>query len=514
MTFFRPAAGAAAAVLACAAALAGCSAGSTAAPVATGSERGVTVALTTGPASLDFTTTTGTAVSDAMIGTVYETLVSVDPDGEIEPLLATDWEVSPDGLTYTFNLREGVEFSTGEPFDAHSAKFSLDRVSSPAWTNGLKARLDPVDEVVAVDDYTLELRLDRPSNGLLRDLAGVVGAMMTPGGVDELATAPVGTGPYEAGRFLPGQSLELRARGDYWGDPPANEAVVLRYFPEATSAVNALAAGDVDAVWRLPAPSLLEGLPRDGGWQVDVGTSEGEFLLGMNNKKAPFDDLAVRRAVLTAVDHEAIRETVYEGLGVLTGGTPVPPTDPWFDPTPRYPFDPARARAILSEAGYATDGSDPRLKVTITVPARPYTMNASELLYSQLTDVGFDLDLELVEFPLWIDDVIGRHDFEMTLVAHEEPRDIPQLFGDPDYYLGVDSPAIRGQLARAQAAPPEDAADEMARAVDILMAEARADTMLNVPTIVASRPELSGVEPTDIAEGLPLASLSLEEGKQ
>lgn len=494
----------------------GCSAGSTALSSASRpAEAGGTVVLAANaaPASLDFTTTAGAAIPQALMGNVYETLVTIDPAGQIQPGLAHSWEVSPEGTSYIFHLRPGVRFSNGEAFTAHTAKFSLDRVLSPAWTNGLKAQMSPVAATAALDDLTLRVDLSHPSGTWLWNMGTLVGAMMSPGGVDRLATVPVGTGPYEVEDWAVGSALRLRARPDYWGQAPANAAAEIRYFPDALSATNALESGDVDVLWGLQNPELLDPLRARGQWNVDVGTTNGEVLLSMNHRRAPFDRVEVRQAVMHAIDRQAVIDTVWDGYGTDTGGSPVPPTDPWYQPSRRYPFDPERARDLLRAAGYATDGSDPRLAVTITVPALPYAQTTSELLYSQLRDVGFRVTLESAEFPaVWLAQVLKGHDYDMSLIAHVEPRDIPTLFGNPDYYLGFDSPRTRALLDAAEASGdrPAEATRLMTEAVDSLMEEAAADTLMNFPNIVVSHPGMSGIDPTAVVDSLPLSRIAKE----
>lgn len=141
-----------------------CSAGYTATPTATNQQVDSIVVGTSGPpASLDFTTTGGAAIPSVLMRNVYETLISIDNNGDITPGLATSWDVSPDGTVYTFHLRDGVTFSTGEPFTADTAAFSITRVKD-AWTNGMKKGMDVVDHVRVIDPLTLEVTLSRPSN--------------------------------------------------------------------------------------------------------------------------------------------------------------------------------------------------------------------------------------------------------------------------------------------------------------------------------------------------------------
>ncbi|GAA3521618.1 ABC transporter substrate-binding protein [Corynebacterium pilbarense] len=432
---------------------------------------------------MDFTTTGGAAAPQALVGNVYETLVRIDASGTPVPHLAE--RVERDGGVFTFHLRDGVTFADGTPFTADDAAFSIHYVQNE-WTNGLKAQMDPVTHVEVVDERTLRVTVeggDAAEDAWLWSMGTLTGAMMTPAGVDKLATAPLGTGPYTVKRFDVGEAIEFDAREDYWGGDVAHDGLI-RYFDDPVSAVNALRVGDADVVWGMQAPQLIDTLPED--IRVEVGTTNGEVLLSMNNTRAPFDDPDVRRAVAYAVDRAAVNEVVYNGLGTDTGGAPVPPTDPWYPGRDFYPFDPDKARELL--AGRAPD-------ITITVPNRPYAQEASELIYSQLRDVGFRVRLETVEFPaVWLNQVLKGHDYQASLVSHVEPRDVPMLFGNPEYYLGYDNAVVRERIA----------AGDMAGAVEQIMDDAAALTLTNAPNIVLYAPGVSGLDPNVVTDSLPL----------
>ena len=443
----------------------------------------VVVAASGAPAGLDFTTTGGAAAPQALVGNVYETLVRIDASGAPVPHLAE--RVERAGGTFTFHLRDGVTFANGKPFTADDAAFSIHYVQNE-WTNGLKAQMDPVTDVEVVDERTLRVTVEggtAAEDAWLWSMGTLTGAMMTPAGVDRLATAPLGTGPYTVKRFDVGEAIEFDAREDYWGGDVARDGLI-RYFDDPVSAVNALRVGDADVVWGMQAPQLIDTLPED--IRVEVGTTNGEVLLSMNNTRAPFDDPDVRRAVAYAVDRTAVNEVVYNGLATDTGGAPVPPTDPWYPGRDFYPFDPDKARELLA-------GRTP--EITITVPNRPYAQEASELIYSQLRDVGFRVRLETVEFPaVWLNQVLKGHDYQASLVAHVEPRDVPMLFGNPEYYLGYDNAVVRERIA----------AGDMAGAVEQIMDDAAALTLANAPNIVLYAPGVSGLDPNVVTDSLPL----------
>lgn len=494
--------------------LAACTAGSTAVPpgrdaASTSQSRTPVVALHTSPASLDFTRTAGAAIPQAMMDNVYETLVRIDAQGKPIPLLATGWEVSPDRTTYTFHLREGVRFSNGTEFNAETAKFSLDRVRSDAWTNGLKKQMAVISSTEATEPQTLTVRLQRPSNSWLWSLGTFVGAMMTPDGVapEQLTKHPVGTGPYTVDFFAPNKRINLQARPEYWGPKPRNSAAVLTYFPDSVSSANALMAGDVDVIYGLQAPELMDSLRRRGSVDIQVGDTTGEVLLSLNNRRAPFNDPRVRQAIMYAIDRRAVIDTAWNGLGTDTGGSPAAPTDPWYEPSHRYPFDPQKARQLLREAGINQTNNH----VVFSVPSLVYATNAAEIVGSQLRDVGLDVSIESTEFPaVWTSKVLAQHNYDMSLVMHAEPRDIPTLFGNPEYYIGFDSQQSRELLSAADSGTPEDQVRQMRRAVDQIMAEAASDTLFSYPNIVVTSRGVTGVNPTVISGSLPVPGISAE----
>lgn len=453
----------------------------------------ISIGLTGPPSSLDFTTTDGSAIPLVLMGNVFEGLVRIDADGELEPLLAKEWSISEDRLTYTFDLRTDVQFSNGEPFNAESAVFSIERVKSDAWTNGLASGMEIVQSATVENSHRLRVELSEPSNSWLWSMGTLIGAMMTSSGVEDLASNPIGTGPFLVDAWSPSQSLRFVANPGYWGQQPASSTVIVQYFSDATASTNALQYGDIDAVYDMQSPELAPVLAEDQDLEIDTGTTTGQVLLSMNQRHAPFDDVRVRQAVMYAVDRQAIIDTAWSGFGLDTGGSPTPQTDPWFVKSDMYPHDPEKARELLREAG-ATD-----LTVRLSVPTRPYAQQVSEILVSQLRDVGINVVIQSLEFPaLWLDQVFTRHDYQMSIIVHTEARDLPVLFGNPEHYLGFDDPETRELLAKADKSSPQDEAEIMRAAVNRIMEQAAADTLFMFPNIIVRQSNLQGL-PADRA---------------
>lgn len=469
-------------------ALAGCgSAGEGGDSGGSATDTSLSVGLIASPASLDYTTTAGAAIPQALLYNVYEGLVKIDNDGAIVPLLAESYTVSDDGLVYTFQLHSGVTFSNGDPFTAETVQFSLERVADN-WTANGPGYLDPISSIDAVSDTEVVITLATPSNSWLFNMAGPVGTMFTPNGIDALATAPVGTGPYTVSSFSPGDSLELTARDDYWGSAPFMADVTLRYFSDATAQSNALLSGDIDLIPTLSQYQLVDTLKANEGFTVQEGTSTGEVTLTMNNQSAAFGDVRVRQAVMHAVDRQAVIDTVNSGYGVQLG-TMVPPTDPWYDESlvDLYPYDPEAAEALLADAGVSG------LTVALKVPNLPYAVAAAQVVRDQLSKVGITANVTTLEFPaVWLDEVFSGHDYDMSIIAHNEPRDVT-LFASPDYYAGYKNPEVVALFAEADASDAEGYVEKMREATTIMAQDAAADWLYLNPVISVATTDLTGV---------------------
>ncbi|MEQ7123234.1 ABC transporter substrate-binding protein [Actinopolymorpha sp. B11F2] len=493
-------------VLALVLALTACTAGSrtgsnTSGPGA-GRESALDVGFIAEPASLDFTKNDGAAIPQALLVNVYEGLVKLDGDGEIVPLLAKTWEVSRDRRTYTFTLREGVRFSNGDDFTAEDAVFSINRVRTD-WTVSLKSGMDVVERADAVSPTTLRVTLKRPSNSWLFAMTTRIGAMFSTAGVSDLATVPVGTGPYAMSRWTRGDALVLEARKGYWGRQPDLDTVTLRYFKDPTAMNNAMRTGGIDVVSTVQTPESLAEFADTSKYRVIEGTSNGEVVLSFNHGKAPLTDRRVRQALCLAIDRQAILDTAWAGHGTLIGSM-VPPTDPWYEDLSRtYPHDPARAKRLLAEAGVES------LRLRLRIPNLPYAVAAAQVVKSQLADVGVTASIDVLEFPArWLDDVFTKADYDMSIIAHVEPRDLAS-WGNPDYYWRYDNPRVRTLLAEADAGTPAEQVALLRRAARILADDAAADWLFLLPNLMVTTPEVKGLPTNVVSESFDLTSVSV-----
>lgn len=459
------------------------------------------IGLAAAPANLDMTTTAGAAIPQALMYNVYEGLVKLDSGSQVKPLLARSWRISPDRMTYTFTLRSGVHFSNGDRFSADTVKFNLDRV--PDWKANTPGDLAAIKNVRVTSPTEVRVTLKHPDNNLLFWLAGPLGAMFTPSAVDSMATTAVGTGPFRLQSYTRGESLVLARNSSYWGTKAAVARVTLRYYSDANAPVNALRSGDLDAVYQTQAVDQVPQFRQDKRFRVQIGATPGITVMSMNNARPPFDDKRVRQAIMDGVDRKAVNTAATNGYGTVLGA-PVPPTDPWYrDLSGRYPYDPAKARRLLAQAGHR------HLTVDFTVPSLPYCQTIAQVVKSDLAKIGVTAQLHTQEFPaVWLDRTFTAHDYDLTVINHVEARNIVN-YGNPAYYWSYDNPEVRTLLGRAAAANGQAAyTADMKKVVDILVGDAAADWLYNAPNIVISTTAVQNLQADDNGVSLDLTAVS------
>lgn len=409
----------------------------------------LTVALQLEPPNLDPTSGAAVATDEVVYGNVFEGLVRLDAQGTVKPLLATWWEVSPDGLTYTFHLRDGVRFQDGTPFDATIVKFSLERALGPASTNVQKQALSVIRQVEVVDPRTVRLRLSSPDSNLLYTLAWGDSVMVSPKSAGSLATAPVGTGPFRFASWRRGDTVTLVRDDGYWGQPAKLRQVKFKFIADPAAAYAAIKTHEVEAFPDYPAPENLAQLRADPALKVVTASSEGEVILAINNRAGPLADLRVRRALQYALDRRAIIDGAMYGYGTPIGSHFPPQNAAYVDLTGLYPHDVAKAKVLLAEAGYPNG-----LDLTLKLPPPNYARRSGEIVAAQLAQAGVRVKIENIEWAQWLDQVYGRHAFDLTIVSHAEPMDYA-IYDKADYYFGYHSEAFHGLMEALKGATDE-----------------------------------------------------------
>jgi peptide/nickel transport system substrate-binding protein len=397
----------------------------------------IVVGMQLEPPNLDPTGGAAEAIDEVVYANVFEGLTRIASDGSVMPALARSWDIASDGLTYTFRLATGVRFHDGSAFDAEDVKFSLDRARGPQSTNAQKALFSAIRTVDVVNPATVRVTLERPVGNFLFNMGWGDAVIVAPETAATNATRPIGTGPFRFSQWVKGDRVELVRNPDYWGAPVRLDRVTFKFVSDPTAAYAAMMAGDLDAFPVFPALETLASFKRDPRFTVSVGTTEGETILAMNNAKAPFSNVAVRRAISMAVDRKAVIDGAQFGYATPIGTHFAPHNPAYIDLTGIYPFDPAAARQALREAGLQNG-----LRATLKLPPVEYARRGGEIIASQLRAVGIDVQIVPIEWAQWLTEVFANKDYDLTIVSHTEPLDI-DIYGRDDYYFGYKSDAFK-----------------------------------------------------------------------
>jgi len=394
----------------------------------------VALAMTLEPPGLDPTAGAASAIAEIVHYNIFETLTKINADGVVTPLLAESWEVSPDLKTYTFKLRRGVKFQNGEPFNAAAVKFSFERAAGEKSTNKDKRTFASMESVAAVDDHTVVIINKELNPDFLFLMGQATAIIVEPKSVDTNATKPVGTGPYRLETWSKGASVTLAKWPEYRSAASIKmNKVTFRFISDPAAQVAALLSGDVDAFPRVAAARSLEQFKSDPRFQVIISGSRAKTIVALNNKKKPLDDVRVRRAIAAAIDRKAVIQGAADGFGVPIGSHYVPGAFGFVDTTAINPFNPDKAKALLSEAGIKTP-----LELSLILPPVPYARQGGEVIAAQLAKVGIVAKLQNVEWAQWLSGVYGNKNYDMTIISHVEPFDLGN-FAKPGYYWGYES---------------------------------------------------------------------------
>jgi len=429
------------------------------------------------PPNLDPTSGAAAAVDAIVYGNVFEGLTRITQSGAVAPALAESWEVSPDGLAYIFHLRREVRFHDGSSFDADDVKFSLDRALAADSTNAQKALLSSIRQVDVLDEFTVELSLYHPSGTLPYVLGWGDAVVVAVESAATNASHPIGTGPFLFTNWRRGDSIRLDRNPDYWGIAAKLNSVVFKFIGDPAAAFASMKAGDVDAFPNYPAPENIAEFESDPDFKVVIGASEGKVIMAMNNARSPFDNRLVRRAISHAINRDAVIDGAMFGFGQPIGSHYTRQSRAYVDLTDRYPYDIARARSLLAEAGYP-DG----FTASLRLPPRPYARRAGEVIASQLSRIGIRIKIENLEWAQWLDQVFRRHEFDLTIVEHIEPMDFG-IYARDQYYFSYSSPEFRKLFAQSEVEIDADAKDELLRAIQ----EKIADDAVNVFLVQSAR---------------------------
>jgi len=324
---------------------------------------------------------------------IMETLIMRDGQtGELIPVLAESWK-QLDPNTWRFNLRKGVKFTNGVPFDASIAKWNLETLSDPANNYTILQFLDQKLSVTAVDDYTIDVRTDKPDPILPRRL--IYALMGEPSALkaDPDAQAPIGTGSHMLKEWVHGERIVLVANPDYWGGESQIKQATFIWRAETSVRAAMLQAGEADIAFMLA--------PQDTGPIRAVAADSPETPFLFYDPNPPLDDLRVRQAICMAVDRDALARQIFGGYATPANSLVTPGIIGYNPNIPVFPYDPEVAKALLAEAKAAGTPIDRQITLYGRTGIYPNATEAMEAVALWLTNIGLNVKVEMQEVSAW-----------------------------------------------------------------------------------------------------------------
>ncbi|MFG6149884.1 glutathione ABC transporter substrate-binding protein [Halobacillus sp. B23F22_1] len=355
---------------------------------------------------------TNDSVSAAMIGQIYETLFTRDPETmEIETLLAESYE-NPDERTWEIKLKEDITFHDGTPFNAEAVKYTFEEFVDEDRAAPRASLLAPIESIEAVDEYTVEITTEEPYGALLAALAHTNAAIVSPEADQnqDINEDPVGTGPFKFENWSQGEEVTLSKNEDYWQEPAELENVTMKVVPEYSTAVSMLETGEVQFIDAVPTEHLSR-VENIDGIEVDKKDGTPVYSLGFNFDKEPYNELEFRQAVSYAIDREAYVSQL-NGLGIENESIIGPEVFGYGEDAADagYSFDPEKAQEIIKENGYGDE------EITLLTANREAYTRMAEVVQSQLSEVGLNVSIESMEWGTFLD-TTPTGEFDMTFTS-------------------------------------------------------------------------------------------------
>lgn len=422
---------------------------------------------------------------------VYEGLVKPDTDGNFVDAVASEHEISEDGLTYTFTLRDGVIFHNGEKVTIDDVLYSFETCAATTTSTAVAEALSDIQDITA-DGNKVVITLPAANSSFLSTVSGVA---IVPASYKDQATAPVGTGPFKFDSYSPQDKAVFVRNDDYYGEKPALAKVTCKIYEDANALFTALNSGALDMAFHLTVDQVNN---LSNGYNVVEGEMNLVQALYLNNARAPFDDERVRQALCYAIDIDSLLELTEDGHGVKLGSSVYPSFTKYFDEdlVGAYPYDPEKAAALLKEAG--AEG----ISFTIKVPGN-YTphVDTANVLVEMLSMVGVNASIEKVEFSTWLTDVYKGRDFDATVIgfdaAYLSPDALLQRWvsDDGSNMINFNNAEYDAAIEKAQSSPDEEEQIQAYKEAQKILSDTAANVYLqDLADFVALNPEFTGYE--------------------
>jgi len=341
---------------------------------------------------------------------IYNALVELDDNMEVQPQLAESWE-QPDAKTIVFKLKQGVKFHNGEELKASDVKFSLERALKSPLVEHIVGMINTVD---VIDDYTVKVTTKEEFAPMLAHLAHPASFILNEKAVteagDSYASKPVGTGPFKFVSYAAGDNVTLAANEEYFAGAPAMKTLVIKNIVENSSRAMGLEAGEIDIAYDLD-PMDADKVKNDANLNLVEEDSLSNDYIGFNIEKEPFNNPKVRQAIYHAINRDQLIEAVYQGAGLAANSPIGPKVFGYSDTAKNYEYNPELAKKLLAEAGYANG-----FKTTLWTNDNPIRVQIAQIVQAELKQVGIDMAVEPVEWGAYLDGT-ARGEHEMFILG-------------------------------------------------------------------------------------------------
>lgn len=419
------------------------------------------------PDTLDLTRSTWI---DSTIALMYDPLITLDNSGKIIPWLAESYNISEDGKIWTFTLRKGVKFHSGEPLNAEAMKYSIETMlkDSP-----VKSIMGPITKVDVVDEQTFKIIFSEPyapfMSTVVRDLLTPIDPKRHKENPDNFGKNPSATGPIMFDKFERGQSVSYKKNPDYnWGGssvenkgPLHVDEVVFRFLKDDDTRILEFKKGTIQVLSDVPA-TYVGDLKKVSGVKIESSLGLGMEYLGMNNQNPMFRDVRVRQALAMAVDRDSINQVAHSGYAQPLFG-PLPPTVPGYSEKIEglvkgmYAKNLGKAKSLLAEVGYKDSNKDGILvkdgkpfSFELMVTAEPAFQRIAQILQSQFREIGVDMKITITDIPTWEDRTKkGNYDMFLLYWSYNDPEILNLAFGTKGTNrMHIDNPELEKLLLK------------------------------------------------------------------
>ena len=463
----------------------------------------LTVAMGSDATSID-PVAVNNVYSSMVMRQIFDTLIDVSEDGEVTYKIAESYEVSDDGLTYTFHIRQGIKFTNGEEVKASDVAYSLKRAQSAAAVSHIFGDIDP-DSFECPDDYTVSFSIAQQNTGFLAGLAHT-GASIVPESVveelgDDFSSNPVGCGPFKLVSWTKNDSIVLERNDDYYGEAPALKEIDIRIITEATNRTIELESGGVDMAFDISTNDISR-IEDNSNLQLIRKVDNQTTYLAFNCEKEPWNDVRVRQAISYALQLDGIVNAVWRGVGATAVGPIAPNVKYSDDSLTVHEYNVEKAKELLAEAG-VEEGTT----LVISTNERQERIDMATIIQSQLKEVGIDVQIDVLEWGALLDRADKREqdaiivgwtcqtaDPDMAVYAPFHTQSNGQVGNN---YANFSNEEVDALLEQGRTMEDSDEREEVYKEIQQKIVEEAPWVFLNNgEVVVGAKANLAGFEPT------------------